>query len=134
MTTVGVTHRDAASAGFYEGTARGELLIRTCQACGHHAAPPVVYCPACGSARVDWAAAAGRGTIASWSVVHPRSGVGPTEPAVIGVVELEEGPWVLGRIIGPPGRMAAGLPVQVEFVRPDDGEAIPVYRLTESPA
>jgi uncharacterized OB-fold protein len=133
MATIGVTHRDAGSADFFEGTARGDLLIRTCQDCGSRAAPPVVYCRSCGSNRVAWASSAGRGTLMSWSVVHPRSGVGPAEARVIGIVELDEGPWVLGQVIGPVDDVATGRTVQVEFVQPEGGEAVPVYRLADSP-
>lgn len=131
MVTIGVVQRDAASSEFFDGTARGELLIRECRRCGHLAAPPVVYCPACGSGDVAWVPSAGQGVIASWSVVHPRSGVGPAEPVVIGIIELREGPWVFGRIVGVgAGEVRTGLPVTVEFVRPEGGEAIPVYRVT----
>jgi uncharacterized OB-fold protein len=134
MATVGVTHRDAASADFFEGTAHGDLLIRTCQECGTPAAPPVVYCRSCGSGNVSWTTATGRGTLISWSVVHPRSGVGPDVPRVIGIIELDEGPWVLGQVIGAVDDIATGRPVTVEFERPEGGEAVPVYRLGKGSA
>jgi uncharacterized OB-fold protein len=131
VTTVGMTQRDASSAEFFDGTARGELLIRECEACGQHAPPPVAFCGACGSDRMAWVPSAGQGTVVSWSVVHPRPGAEPSEPVVIGILELDEGPWVYGRLVGDVAEVAVGLSVTVEFARPE-GEAVPVYRLAGS--
>ncbi len=130
MTTVGVMQRDTASAEFFAGTARGELLVKQCGSCRHWIAPPVLYCPACGSADVAWTATAGTGAIASWSVVHPRRGLTSQSPTVIGIVELDEGPWVFGQLVGTtPGSVTSGQRVAVEFARPEGGEAIPVFRV-----
>lgn len=130
MTTVGVMQRDAASAEFFAGTARGELMVKRCGGCRRWIAPPVLYCPACGSDDVAWTASAGAGAIASWSVVHPRRGLESASPTVIGIVELDEGPWVFGRIVGTSADdVASGQRVSVEFVRPEGGEAIPVFRV-----
>jgi len=45
--TTHVVRRDAATEKFFDGTARGELLIRHCTARGAHAAPQSEACPAC---------------------------------------------------------------------------------------
>jgi uncharacterized OB-fold protein len=128
--TSGTVHRDGASAEFFDGTARGELLIRRCAECGHHSAPPAVACAACGSPQLSWVRAAGTGAIATWTMIHGRPGDGEPAPrAVAALVELDEGPWLHARIVGvEPGSVASGQRVMVGFERTDGGEAVPVFR------
>ena len=125
--------RDDASAAFFDGTARGVLLLRRCDDCGRRSAPRTLTCPACHSARLAWEPARGTGTLASWTVVHHRPARGaPTPRTVAGLVELDEGPWLHARIDGiDPSRLRAGLPLIVAFDRPADGEAIPVFQSAE---
>ena len=58
MTDLGATRRDEASAEFFDGAARGQLMIRRCER-GHFGAPTTLYCPVCGSDEVSWVPSAG---------------------------------------------------------------------------
>ena len=62
---------DDDAAPFWSGTARGELLVQACAACGQRRVPPRPMCPACRSVRHDWHPLTGRGTIWSFVVAHP---------------------------------------------------------------
>ena len=62
---------DPAAKPFWEGTARGELLIQTCGKCGAMRMPPRPMCPACRSIDVAWTKASGRGRVWSFVVAHP---------------------------------------------------------------
>jgi uncharacterized OB-fold protein len=62
---------DDDAAPFWQGTARGELLVHTCADCGLRRLPPRPMCPACRSLRHEWKQLSGRGTIWSFVVVHP---------------------------------------------------------------
>ena len=128
--------RDEASAPFFDAAADGRLLIRRCGACGHWVAPylrmgaTLDRCPACSSDRLGWAEASGRGTLVTWTVVHP----GRREPAevgagahAVGVVELDEGPWLTARLDADGADLTAGMAVAVAFVRPGGGEPVPVF-------
>jgi uncharacterized protein len=121
--------RDEASAPFFDAAQAGRLLIRRCGACGHWVAPylrtgaTLDRCPACTADRLQWAEATGRGTLITWTVVHRGEDAAP-----VGVVELEEGPWLTARLDGGDSPLAAGMDLVVEFVRPGDGEPVPVLR------
>ena len=52
--TVGPLERDADTAPFLDGTARGELLLRRCPT-GHWSEPSASTCTACGSVELSWA-------------------------------------------------------------------------------
>ncbi|MFG1688692.1 Zn-ribbon domain-containing OB-fold protein [Nonomuraea sp. NPDC049269] len=122
---VGTVHRDAATAEFFDGTARGELLIRRCEECRGPAAPQARTCPHCGSPALSWAPAAGTGQVVSWSVVHAKG----APPTVVAIVELDEEPWIQVQINGvAPEEVHGGMRVRVAFERPEGGEAIPVFR------
>jgi uncharacterized OB-fold protein len=129
MTTLDV-RRDAASEKFFDGTARGELLIRHCTACGAHAAPQFDACPACKEPTAAWVPADGTGTVISWTVVHgrPRDDA-PAPQQVVAFIELTEGPWLYAALNGLRAgeRPWPGMSVTVAFEHPEGGEAIPVF-------
>ena len=127
--------RDDASAAFFDGTARGELLIRHCVPNGHALAPDQTQCPRCGSTELEWVGASGRAQLVSWAVVHTRpANPGDAEQTdVLGLVELEEGPWMHAALI--PGDSAdrqrnlrIGQDLIVDFVESGEGETLPAFR------
>ncbi|WP_433502166.1 Zn-ribbon domain-containing OB-fold protein [Pseudonocardia halophobica] len=126
--SVGVIHRDAASAAFFDGTSRGELLLRRCTTCGHASEPATETCPACTGRELDWEPAAGTGVLVSWAVVHTRSQES-TVRTPVGLVELDEGPWLEMQVVGiDPDRLVPQLRIHVGFERPEGGETLPVAR------
>jgi uncharacterized OB-fold protein len=122
--------RDEASAPFFDAAASGRLLVRRCADCGHWVAPytrmgqALDRCPACTSPRLEWAEASGAATLVTWTVLHTREGAGRP----IGVVELDEGPWLTARVDADPATLSAGMALTVAFARPGGGEAVPVFR------
>jgi uncharacterized protein len=111
--------RDEASAAFFDAAARGELLVWRCPRSGDVLGPQARTCPSCGSARLEPFPASGRGTLVSWAVVHqaPVPSLAPAVPYVTGVVELEEGAWLMVRLVECAGReLAAGTPVSARFL------------------
>ena len=122
--------RDAASAPFFDAAADGRLLVRRCEACGHWVAPymrigaSLDRCPACTADRLVWAEAAGTATLVTWTVVHSRGG---EAPRTVGVVELDEGPWMTVRLDPAAAPLAAGMPLAVGWDRPGGGEPVPVF-------
>jgi len=122
--------RDDASAPFFDAAAEGTLLIRRCPSCGTHYAPQQPRCA--DGTELEWVPASGRGTLVTWAVDHAPA----LDPllassdgtSTFGLVELDEGPWLQVPIVDTAsGRLAEGRAVSVRFVRPGDGEAIPVF-------
>jgi uncharacterized OB-fold protein len=119
---------DGESAGFWEGTAQGELRLQACGGCGALRFPPRVMCPHCQSTRRQWVPVSGRGTIWSFVVAHPPllPAYAPFAPYPVITVTLDEDPALrmVGNLVsGPegaineidPGSIVIGEPVQVVF-------------------
>ena len=98
---------DRDTQPFWDGCARGELLIQRCGACGRFLWQPRPVCSNCQTPGPEWTKVSGDGVVASWTVMRP-----PTLPAyaemvpfVILLVELEEGVRLLGYLVDDDGRL-----------------------------
>lgn len=112
---------------FWEGVARGELLLRACAACGRVQHPPTPMCPACGALEWTTVASAGRGTVHSWIVTHHPSQA-DEEPRITVLVELAEGVRLVSNLVGiAPDAVANELAVDVLFAEVD-GVRLPQFR------
>jgi len=123
--------RDDATAAFFDAAREGRLLIRRCVVCRRLHPPQQERCA--DSDELEWVDAAGTGTLVTWSVDHgappaPELLDAAGEGAVIGIVELAEGPWLNAALPGvDPSDLSVGMPVHVEFVALGGGEPVPVF-------
>ena len=96
--------------------ASGLVTIQRCTECGEHRHPPRWYCPACHSDRYEFVSVAGTGTLYSMAINHftiDRAWIDEV-PYITAVVELDEGPRIVGELRGvAPGEAALGDRVQV---------------------
>lgn len=83
---------------FWEGTAAGEVRIQRCDACGELRHPPGPMCPTCHETKRSYVVASGRGTVYSFVVHHAPQVPGKELPLRLGLVELEEGVRMVGRL------------------------------------
>ena len=124
---------DAATAPFWAGAARGELLVQACGACGRWRMPPRPMCPHCRSTSVTWVPTSGRGRVWSYVVAHPPllPAYAQVAPYNAIVVELEEDPSIrfVGNLLArpdgainevDPATIVIGEPVRVVFQRVAD--------------
>jgi uncharacterized protein len=84
---------------FKQGLKEGKLLGLKCADCGELIFPAQAVCPACSGSSLDVNSFSPKGEIRTFTVVH----VGPAgfkAPYVVAMVELEEGPWAMGNVIG----------------------------------
>ena len=128
MATIPAT-RDEGSAPFFDGAAEGRLLVKQCS-CGAFAGPERIMCGECGNQALEWVDASGNATLVSWIVTHAKAApdqAGDTN--VVGLVELEEGPWMYATLLDTDEvELGEGTPLVVDFIRPGGGEAIPAFR------
>ena len=104
---------------YWDGTARGELMIQRCVTTGRYFTYPRRLSPYVVGGEVEWVRASGKGTLHSYVVSHlPGPGYKDEVPYVIAVVELDEGPRVMSNIVGvdpTPNSLPLGLPVRAVF-------------------
>ncbi|GIE94325.1 bifunctional MaoC family dehydratase N-terminal/OB-fold nucleic acid binding domain-containing protein [Paractinoplanes rishiriensis] len=118
------------TAFFWAGTRRGELRIQSCGECGALRHPPGPACPACGATKPAHVLAAGTGVIHSFVVHHHPPLPGVALPAVVALVDLDEGVRMVGALRGAePAEVRIGAAVRVEFVRVDNELTLPAWRL-----
>ena len=121
---------DPGTAAFWEGTRAHKLLLPHCQDCGEVHFYPRTLCPHCGSARLDWIEACGRGSVYSFTVVHraPSSAFKGMVPYVVAVVAMEEGPHLMSNIGGcAPSDVRIGMPVEVAWEDFDPVATLPYF-------
>jgi uncharacterized OB-fold protein len=119
--TFPAVERDEASASFFDAARDGRLRVQRCLDCARVVNPESRLCPVCGSAQLEPHLATGRGHLVSWAVVHhaPVPALADAVPYVSGLVELDEGPWLLVRLVDALDReLSADLAVHAVFVPP----------------
>jgi uncharacterized OB-fold protein len=128
----GITHD---TRFFWEGLARGQLLVQRCAGCGTLRHPPGPMCRACRSLEWEAVPASGRGSVYSWVVMH-HPPIPPFEyPNPIGLVELEEGVRMVARLVGVDGgSVKIGMPVLCEIVEVEEGFHLPQFRPADEAA
>ena len=117
---------------FFDGCARGELLIPRCRRCSRSFFYPTVLCPHCHNLGFDWVASPGRGKVYSYTSVHRPlvASLRAQAPYIVAVVELDEGVRMMTNILRvEEADVAIGDPVEVEFGTSWDGRAVPFFRL-----
>ena len=129
---------DGDSAGFWEGTAAGELRVQACDGCERLRFPPRPMCPWCRATEATWQAVSGRATVWSFVVPHPPllPAFEPLAPYNVVVVSLAEDDHIrmVGNLVASPegaineihpATIRIGLPVRVVFQDAGDGVMLP---------
>lgn len=118
------------NAAFWEAARQRQLMVQQCRRCQQRYHPPRPMCPSCHSTDLGLLACSGRATIHSWTAVHYPQSPRFSYPAIVVVVELEEGVrLVSGLVDAQPSDVRIGLPVTVDFLDVEDGAVLPVFRL-----
>jgi uncharacterized OB-fold protein len=118
---------DEASAPFFEGAARGELMLQRCRSCGAYMWPVRARCVECFSNEVEWEAASGRAELYSFVVVHqPYPGF--EEPYVLATVQTPEGVRFNTSIVGADAdELTIGMQLAVVFEAVSDDVVVPKF-------
>lgn len=118
---------------FWEAAARHALVLPHCLDCDEPFFYPRVLCPACGSRNLAWVTASGRGVLHSFCVQYHCDvpGLAEAVPFVTALVDLAEGPRMMGFLLDAPDdpeAISCDVAVTVEFVDLDDGYAAVGFR------
>ena len=125
--------RDDASEAFFDATARGRLSLRRCLRCQTILTPSARSCTACHGDALGECLVGGGATLISWVVVYdpPTPVLADCVPYVVGIVEVEGGPWMVARIVRGDATLHVGADLEVRFIDSEEpGEAVPVFVVT----
>ncbi len=84
---------------YFEALKEGKLLGLKCRDCASITAPPKACCDNCTGADLEVVALKGQGEIKTYTItrVAPE---GLDAPYIVALVELDEGPWIMGNVEG----------------------------------
>jgi len=85
---------------FYEGMQQHKVVIQQCTACSTYLPPAQIVCDHCGSNILKWVEVDGSGEIYSYVVYHRsfHPAFNDQVPYIVALVELKEGPRLMGHI------------------------------------
>ena len=112
---------DPLTAPFWEAARRGRLVIQRCGSCGELRWPPLVGCPECRGRDATWDEVDPSGTIWSFVVYHRAFAAGLKDeiPYTVVMVELDDGPYLIGRFVDAGRPPAIGDRVVADFAEID---------------
>jgi hypothetical protein len=130
---------------YHKALMKNRLLGLACKECGTVTCPPQMSCSSCACFDLEVVELSGRGKIRTYTTIYvPAEGRESEAPYIIVLVELEEGPWLMGNLFDmDPARASLALVGRsVELgtrIYPgdkySDGPAArPVFRFSDSPA
>jgi len=86
---------------YNENIRQGRLSGLKCSGCGELSAQPRLVCAKCGGLDLEAVELKGGGTIQTFTVNYVAAEGRESEaPYIVVIVELDEGPWVMGNITG----------------------------------
>ncbi len=102
----------------------GRFMIQRSRTSGRAFYYPRVAEPLTGDTDLEWFAPSGRGVVYSTTVVRAKP---PAEPYNVALVDLEEGPRVMTRVVGTaPAAVRIGMKVRAR-IEQVDGKALLVF-------
>lgn len=89
------------SKKYYEALKQDKLLGLKCRACGAITVPPAIVCRECTADDTEIVEVKGSGKIRTFTTVFVAAEGRESEvPYIIVLVELDEGPWLMGNLDG----------------------------------
>jgi hypothetical protein len=112
---------DPLTGPFWEAAGEGRLVVQRCVSCGALRWPPLVGCPECRGRETTWDEVEPTGTIWSFVVYHRAFAAELKDqiPYTVAMVELDDGPYLVGRIVDGDRPPAVGDRVVAQFIEID---------------
>ncbi|RWN94621.1 OB-fold domain-containing protein [Mesorhizobium sp.] len=125
MTDVIAEHSDPLSAPFWRAASGCELFLQRCRNCDQNSLYPRPFCVVCHADTLEWVKASGLGVVFSktkvWRQVLPEL----PPPYSVAIVELDEGPRLMTRVIN--GEASIGDRVRVAWLERGGEPRLPVF-------
>lgn len=121
---------DDTTSDYWKAAADGRLVADRCGDCGALSPYPRGFCPACWSGSVSSEELSGRATLYTYSEVHvnPMPPFKDLVPYVAALVDLEEGPRVVTRLVDIAAEeLEIGMPLRATFQRVDEEEGLVLF-------
>ena len=84
---------------FFNTLLEGKLVGQKCRDCGAYTCPPKATCDSCGSRNLETVEMSGKGRVMTFTTTYVApSGYDGEAPYTVAMVELDEGPWIVGRL------------------------------------
>ena len=110
---------------FWDAASRGELMVQQCGACGNCQHYGRRSCQNCCSTELSWLQSSGYGSVYSLTRVHGCHPGQDNESYVVALVDLEEGPRLMTRLVHADCRI--GDRVKVCWLARDDSPPLPQF-------
>jgi uncharacterized OB-fold protein len=109
---------DPVAAPYFQAAAEGRLVVQRCNSCDALRWPPLSGCPECRSRDTTWVDVAPTGTIWSFVVYHRAFSAALKDqiPYTVAMVQLDEGPYLVGRLVDGERPPKVGDRVDAEFL------------------
>ncbi len=118
-------HRSSVPLAWRRFEARYRLVGNRCANCGTVYFPPKAICPKCRrKGKLEKCQLKGEGKVYSYTIIHAApSGFEKRVPYCIAIIELDEGPRVMGEVVGDLALLDIGARVRAVFRKIyEDGE------------
>ena len=118
---------------YWDGAKQHKLVLPYCAACQAHFFYPRPFCPKCHEWGVEWREVSGKGKLHTFVINHRGPpGFEEKAPYVIGVIELAEGPRMMGNLLmdeePTPENVQVDMDVEVVFDDVTDEITLPQWR------
>jgi uncharacterized OB-fold protein len=123
-------HPTIVTTPFWDACRRRQLLLQHCSSCDMNIFYPRNICSHCGSRKLRWLTASGRGRLYTYTVARRATHrlLESRLPYVIAIVELDEGPMMTSTIVDTQvDSLRIGQALQVDYEDFDE-ISIPVFR------
>ena len=125
---------DGVDSPFWAAAAEGRLVVQHCRDCGTRQFYPRALCVTCGE-DPEWEDVSGRGVLHTFTIIR-QNGAEPFKdelPYVVGIIELDEGPRMMGNVTGcPVDSVFIGMPLAAYAVKVEDGIGIVFWEPAEA--
>ncbi len=125
MTEKEEKYGDPTTYEFWAAAERKELVLQHCSDCHAYQFYPRPYCLACESMNLEWKEVSGKGEIYSMTEVHVKISPEAKPPYIVALIQLDEGPRMLGNIIG--DNAGIGNPVKLMWRDREGMPPLPVW-------